>query len=785
MKAYWLRCGSAAVMSCALLPSPWTDRTLAQETLAAPSTEDIIVTARRREETLISTPVTIAAIGSEELSRRAIVNLEGIARTVPQLIIGNGSGSVQGGAIALRGVSAGDSNPFGDQAVAFNIDGVQVARAAPRRMGEFDMAQVEVLKGPQALYFGKNSPGGIVVIRTGDPTDRLEARMSAGYEAYGRELRGEAYVSGPISDTLGVRVAGYGSRTNGWVRDRTTPSALYGSQYGLLPHDREYGGRVTLKWEPSDALSARFKFAYGSVRTAGLTENTQRVSCPLGAPQLGGRDDCIANDTVVRSGLGPNFQALNARLTPDPYSRQQQYLVGLDIQYRLSDTLSLALQSGFYRNHLTYNENFNATDSTAANRTLGSAGELTIREISQELRLSSDFDGPFNFLVGGFFQDSRLDYDSVTALNAVTPAYISTPYHARQEGTAYSLFGSVSVKPVEDIEISGGARYSYERKRYEPTLIDGTPFDPMLPGGTAVPRKKWTNVSPEVTISYRPSSNLTLFASYKQGFLSGGFNAGNGNQGLDRSYDQQTVKGLEGGVKARLLGDRLAANLSLYDYKISGQQVTSLIGVTQIVTNAASSKTRGVEGNLNWRTPVDGLSLHGGASYNRARYITYLDAPCYAGQTIALGCDLNLVGGVYRAQSLSGAALPRAPKWGQSLGASYSATDTAGTRFDLSVDVNHTSGYFTDATNKPASFQRGYWMLDASAKVALASGIEFALVGRNLTNVYYFQRSSDNPLTGAGTGTATGFGADTVAYVSRGRELLLRFSVQLDKLRAR
>lgn len=790
MISNWLRCGSAAAMTCALFFPLLASRAIAQEGAAPPAqaastVEDIIVTARRRDETLISTPVTIAAIGAEELDRRSIVNLEGIARTVPQLIIGNASGSIQGGAIALRGISAGDSNPFGDQAVAFNIDGVQVARAAPRRMGEFDMAQVEVLKGPQALYFGKNSPGGIVVIRTSDPTNMLKSRISLGYEGYGKELRGEGYISGPITDTLGIRVAGYGSRMNGWVRDMTTASSLYGPEYRSLPHDREYGGRITLKWEPGDALSARFKFAYGSVRTAGLTENTQRVFCPMGSSQLGGPDDCIANDTIVRSSLGPNFQTLNPRLKPNPFSRQQQYLAGLDIQYQLSDSFSLALQSGFYRNHLTYNENFNATDSTAPTRTLGSAGELTIRELSQELRLSSDFDGPFNFLVGGYVQDSRLDYDSVTAINAVTPTYISVPYHANQQGTAYSIFGSLSIKPIDQIEISGGARYSYERKRYTPTLVNGTPFDPTLPGGTLVPKRSWTNTSPEATISYRPSNILTIFASYKQGFLSGGFNAGNGNQGLDRSYNQQTVKGFEGGVKAKLLDGALAANFSLYSYKIAGQQVTSLIGVTQIVTNAASSRTKGIEGDLSWNMPIDGFSLHAGASYNKAEYVTYSDTPCYAGQTVAQGCNLNLIGGVYRAQSLSGAVLPRAPKWGQSLGVSYSATDSSGTQLDVSVDANHTSGYFTDATNKPASFQNGYWLLDASAKVTLPSGVEFALIGRNLTNVYYFQRSSDNPLTGGGTGTTAGFGADTVAYVSRGRELLIRLNVQLDKLYAR
>jgi len=170
---------------------------------------DIIVTARKRDETSLAVPVVVSAVGSAELNRRAINNLDGIARIVPQLLIGPQGGSVQGGNIAIRGISGPDSNPFGDQAVSFNVDGVQVAKASVRRMSDIDIAQVEVLKGPQALFFGKNSPAGIVSIRTADPTAAFEAKIMGGYEFHAREKRLEGYVSGPLSDTLGVRLAGF------------------------------------------------------------------------------------------------------------------------------------------------------------------------------------------------------------------------------------------------------------------------------------------------------------------------------------------------------------------------------------------------------------------------------------------------------------------------------------------------------------------------------------------------------------------------------------------------
>lgn len=159
---------------------------------AADNLQEIIVTARARDETLQSVPVVVTSIGAVEIQRMGINGIDGIARIVPQLVTGESSGSFQGGAIALRGIASGDNNPFGDQAVAFNVDGVLVARSGVRRLGSFDLQQVDVLKGPQALYYGKNSPGGVIVLHTADPTPQLAAKVSAAYEPIARESRGEA-----------------------------------------------------------------------------------------------------------------------------------------------------------------------------------------------------------------------------------------------------------------------------------------------------------------------------------------------------------------------------------------------------------------------------------------------------------------------------------------------------------------------------------------------------------------------------------------------------------------
>jgi iron complex outermembrane receptor protein len=141
---------------------------------------EILVTARKRTETAFNVPVVLQAVGAEEMQRRSIVNVDGIARITPLVIIGDNASSAQGAPIAIRGFSGADLNPFADQPASFNIDGIQVARSTVQRLSSMDIEQVEVLKGPQTLFFGKNSPAGVISIRTADPTDTFQSKFSSG-----------------------------------------------------------------------------------------------------------------------------------------------------------------------------------------------------------------------------------------------------------------------------------------------------------------------------------------------------------------------------------------------------------------------------------------------------------------------------------------------------------------------------------------------------------------------------------------------------------------------------
>ena len=818
------------------------------------SSGEIIVTARKREETALQVPVSVTALSSAQLQNFAVTNVDQMARSVPSLIIGEGGGTIQGGIVAIRGIAGADNNTLNDQAVSFNIDGVSIGRATIRRMGDFDTAQVEVLKGPQALFFGKNSPGGIISLRTADPTDVFEAKISSGYEFKAREWRTDAYVSAPLSDSFGARVAGFFSDMKGWARNRTPRDADTLAAYpfivppnaGRAPDKTDWGLRGTLKFDNGGPFDAKLKVSYGKVKGTSSSANTQFVNCPLGIPQMqvGMPDDpalyidnCKADGNNQVGSFRPEgpealFPTESAYWDRGNFQEQYQFLTGLEMNFAVTDDLMLTSQTGYYKQDLDQIGNFTQSyfnDTTsyvldrAGNVLAGPPGAtvrrwdfqaynfLKLREFSQELRLTSSFDGPINFMIGGLITDTTGEHGG--AATAATFGTATAPngipinkFLYVQDGKSQSAFGQLIVNPVPVIEITAGARASWEQKKlvrvenYDPTVEDlltdiGTVFG--LPN---LDRKvSFHDVSPEFTIAYKPNPGLNIYGAYKEGFLSGGFAALVPNrtsfENGQHIYKQQVTKGFEGGIKAALLDRDLRVNLAYYNYKTTGLQVgLTIAGVQPVLLNAASARTEGVEFDFNYRTPLEGLSLHGALNYNKGKYLNF-QAPCYGGQP-AEECvfTTNEVSGVQGFfQNLSSQPLVRAPEWTGNLGFDYEAPLGGNLKLGLSGQMSYSDRYFTDTANSPGGLQSDYTLFDASVRLGAENDTwEIAFIGRNLTNKYYFVRSSDSPFSGSGnTGgrsAANPFGpglgvdnpfrlrADTAASVSRGRELWVRLS---------
>lgn len=812
---------TASVLASTALPA-YAQEAPTNPTDGAKAAGDIVVTARRREETLISVPVVVTAVNGETLQNRGVVNLDGLSRIVPQLMVGPQGGSVQGGNISLRGIAGPDSNPFGDQAVSFTIDGVQVAKSTVRRMSDFDVGQVEVLKGPQALFYGKNSMGGIVTIRTNDPGPNFEAGGKIGYEFEAREKRAEAYISMPITETLGVRLAGQFSDMDGYLKDQTPRTSPYFNTE-RNPEVKDWGIRGTVKYEPNDKFDARLKLNFGKVDGNGPAATTQFVNCPSGSrqfgalgPVLGDSASCGAGGKNVNAGYGSVIASLPAdsslnmfRSDGKNFNKQDQYLTSLVMNYYPSDKLTVTSATGYYK--VDYDACQNYENSYAV--ILPSCNLYRNREFSQELNFSTDLEGPLNFTGGLYYSNVDARTGSLTYLfgglfpllappgpglpNGLggpdSPALVNY-YLFDMEGDAYSAFFEGTYAITDKLELSGGVRYSKEKKKL-PSVLDGggvasgagNPFllnvlglsptslipvtagTPNIFGATLLKDKdSWEDWSPEATLSYRPSSDLTLFASYKQGFLSGSFNSSSVNlaaPNVDLSYKPQTISGFEAGVKARVAGD-LLLNAAVYTYDVKDLQVVNFTNATSSIRNAAEAKIQGVEMDATWRTPVEGLLLNAAAAYNKSEYDSFPGAPCYNGQTAAEGC----VGGV---QELGGQVVPRSPKWNLQAGFNYDTPVAGKYKLGLSGGLNYSSSYLTDASNSPGSEQESYTMFDGSVRFGAEDDAWlFSLIGRNLTNEFVFFAAPDVPFTGNNAfGERLG---DRFGSLSRGREILLQ-----------
>lgn len=754
---------------------------------AESDSSEIIVTARKRSEGTMDVPMAITALSSNDLSRYGSNDLVAVSQQVPGLIIQPTAGGA-GGSVALRGISSSTQNPSIDQSVSFNIDGVQVSSANIIRLGQIDIKQLEVLKGPQALFFGKNSPGGVISIRSADPSDRFEAKLTGDYEFNGDEAAITGVVSGPVTDTLGFRLLGYYNQIKGYFNNNAVvvPGSGFGPDHDRAPNRREVYLRGTALFEPTDAVTVRAKYNYDRVRAkTSPFVGQQRIGCPYGAYQVGAYPlvdtDCKQDGNFVSGRLDPRLVAAYPGLFRYEGSRSSQHLASIETSVRLAQDVSLTSVSGFYK----IDDGFRGSASYQSGTPVLAGTDVKRRDLSQELRLvTARKDWPVNFTVGAYYQDSKFQQAGPTII-AATPGIVTVATNNEffVDTTSYSFFGQAIWTITDQLELAGGARWSSESKDLRGQSGRGVAatITPIIP---ALDHVRFTDTSPEITLTWKPSRRLTVFGGWRNGFKSGGFNTGGtfAASGRRVDYRPEDIMGFEGGVKGQVGG--LRYGLTAYTYRYKDLQVSTFdpIQLVQTVVNAATARIKGIEADANWTTPVEGLSLRGSANYNHARYIDFLSG-CYTGQTVAQGCSVNPgTSGSFRQQDLSGRPLTLAPDWTASAGASYDRSLTETLKLSLTGDANYSGGFWAQLEEAPLGKQDAYWMFNASARLLVNDDrYEFALIGRNLSNVYRSRFVSQVPLTGvaATTGTNTAGGlSDISGLVNRGREIRLQFTAR-------
>jgi len=731
--------------------------------------EEILVTARKRQESLQDVPIAITAVTGESIAARAIDNLEDLSQTIPNVFIAENTTVDQ---IGIRGIFSGSNFGF-EQAVGQIIDGYFYGRPRLTRIPFFDVERVEVLKGPQGALIGKNTTAGAINITTKMPTRTLEAVLTAQYEKFDDAGSGytiDGAISGPITSNLRGRAAFYRAEGGGYIRNLANNTTV--------PDKDDWIGRIVLAWDPTDEIDVAFRWTRADLYREGQTKQlafcSDFVENFLLRRGLGA--DCKGPPDKVTYALGPR----NGQGNFDQFSTNLD-LVGLTVNWQLGDhTLTSLTGYGQY----------SSSDNTEGDRTELEIQNTRLRDDyeqwSQEIRLVSPSIGQFTYIVGLYYSDrdnfNRFSFDTdfrpVFAPNPVpfpfpVPAAfpretLSTNSFTQEDTKTYAAFGELTWNISDAFLLSVDGRYTIEEKKafqnaFYGVIYSDEPFTPVpippflqrppfnLPA--IIPSlihdisgdRTEKNFSPGVTVQWKPDPDALLYASARRGFKGGGYNFGNldpqSTVALTFEFEEETVTAFELGSKLTLGGGIATLNAALYYMKFDDLQVStidtrSLVGLAlQRTTNAGSAISKGFEIDGTWAA-TNRLRFNFAVGYNDAKYEEYQGVPCFTGQTLALGCQPGATPSPRDdVQDLSGKSIANAPKWSGSGSAQYRFTLPGDLEVTTFAQALYRDSYFTLTTLDPVAVQPSYWKFDARISVADPDGRwNLSLIGRNLTD---------------------------------------------------
>jgi iron complex outermembrane receptor protein len=552
------------------------------------SGDDIVVTATRRETRLQDTPVAISAYTAEQLARSGARDLRDIAAFTPGLTIGTGEG--QGAVpISIRGVGQNDLGIGSDAPIAIYLDGVYLARPYMNLFDLVDVERIEVLRGPQGTLYGRNATGGAINVVTRRPGNEVVIEGGARYGNF-NAWGAQALLMSPFSDTLSGKLALSASGHDGYT-------TLESTGLGIDP-EKTLMARAALRWRPTGSLDVQLNADAGYHGMPVVLHDTTATAF---------RPDRTAIDSV-------------------PREDRDYWGVSLDFTYDLP-TIRLTSITGYRHAKLA---NVLDTDASPARVIQFSQFDDT-SQVSQELRATSSGRSRLQWLAGiYFFRENAetfspiyLDFTKSLGLPSVTNQTIN----ASNRTTAYALFGQASYRLTPKLTVTGGLRWSRETKKFgyeQEFTVDIPPLFTSFPA--SVQQTTWSNVSPRVAVDYKATKDVLLFASYSEGFKSGGSTSVSViTTPAPNIFQPEMLKAFEVGVKSNWLNGDLRLNLTAFHYDYSDLQVrtTDMVGFL-LVRNAASARVNGLEVELTAR-PTARLELTTVAAMLDARYVHFID----------------------------------------------------------------------------------------------------------------------------------------------------------------
>lgn len=701
--------------------------------------EEVIVTARKREESLMETPVSITAFSGDDLAARQIGTADQLAEATPNLVFMRNSvfsGSNATAVVFLRGIGQSDFVPTIEPGVGVYIDGVYVSQSFGSVLEMVDVENVQVLRGPQGTLFGRNTIGGAILINTRKPDEEFSGDAEVTFGAYDRaDFKGR--VNLPVSENVFTRAAVVYSTRDGFVER----PALGGDDENT-GDDNTLGISAGVRWLATPELEISLGFDYTRDRekpaASAIVSNVILPASPLtGNPAF--------HNAFVAPGLlptlGPNAFYASNYVPPDRHTDLSDF----PGQHSDLDVWGMNLTLSWDFNNFNIKSITSYRDLEASIRNDWDHSPLTIAhgdletidgaQWSQEIQLTgSAFSERMTWLLGYYhFEDDTDDFARVSfpALTIASGALVDSRSDA--------VFGQFTFDLSEKWSLTAGGRYTDESKSFTVDdriqfIVSSFPLPPLPglpvlppPGFKLIPNGETSldvsEFDPYVNLSFQWTDDFMVYASYSEGFKSGGFEIRNQNPApAPPGFDPEFATVYEVGAKLSAFDQRLRLTTAGFFTDYEDLQIlisTGGIVPAPLTTNAGNADIYGFEIEVQ-ALPVPELSINAGVGYLDAEY-TDLDPRAIANNTFL------------------DTPLPFVSEWQTNLSAAYTlAVPALSGSLTGRIDWSYRSDYATFAEESPDLVQDGHSLLNASLTyVHNSEKWELAVLGTNITDEFY------------------------------------------------
>lgn len=717
--------------------------------------DEIIVTATRQRVDKQKLGVSLTAISAEQLAALAPHTLQDLQGSAPNVFIGNATAAPGQSAIFIRGQGYAEVEKTQSPPVGVIQDGVFFGNNTGQLLDMFNVCSVEVDRGPQGIFYGKNTTAGLINVTRCAPTRKLGASFEAGYGSF-NEAYGRGVLNAPLGKAGGIALSAQYRHTDGYFHNVFTKKNAGGSDY--------FAANLKVNLDLADWLNADFSFdhvhetgggtpvQFGNIVTANiLSGGNPGAIWPKYNPVTGSPDGLKPREIETRPGgdsdkLTNNFGSLilKAKTPIGELVSQTVYMREADKVYQDFDgTCVTSPGCTSVTNPLL----------AATGGFLETIRDQTYRQFTQEVRLQGNVMEQFSYLLGAFYYSHRIKLHQNT--NVVIDQYSGEKDHS------WSFFGNLDWNPTSTIKLSAGARNIYEAKSFNTAdFVFGTiPITPSIND-----HRSWKKLITRFSAQWQATPTMLLYASRAQGFRSGGFSirgtlseqvGTQTNCGVPAgcpannflSFAPETNVSYEAGFKSRLIDNAVTFNAAAFLNDVKNFQQANVVvtpgygpGTNTYIATLPKVRIKGLEFeldlNLGRMTPgLEGLSLSGTLGLQKARII---DGKIN-GQLAGIGAGAQ-AGAPGTFADFTGSQLQRAPSNNYTVRATYDRHIGPDTKITMTAGYSYISSYSLGSFGTIKDIQPGYGLLDASATLAW-NNYFLRVSGRNLTNEDYRSNS--------------------------------------------